>query len=710
MNPAYMTRQVYELEREVSGARSHLTSLKTLKPENAPDEWEKKALIAFEQGEKEMSSMEYIEGREYFRLMRPFITEEGCLKCHAKQGYKVNDIRGGISVSLPMDSIRELAGTSQSRNISIYLLLWLVGTGGIVFGYYRVSKSESKCNQAEKEREIAYLDLEKKVHDRTADLNKVNETLLKEQHFLAAVFDSIEEGIVACDANGVLTHFNRATRRMHGLPEEPIPADQWAQHYDLFLPDGKTPMQKEDVPLFRALQGEHVRNAEMMIIPKQGHARTLVASGQTLKDPEGKIIGAVVAMHDITERKQGMEALIESEEKFATIFKVAPGSIILSSLPDGKTVEVNDNFSLITGYSREEALGKTTGDLGMWADPSERDRFLSMLQTNGVVRDFEAELNHKSGAIRNGLISGHILTIQGKKYLLGTFYDITERKQAGDELRKYRDHLEDLVKERTIELEEAQEALISIVEDLNEKSVQLAQAMEQAQSADRLKSAFLATMSHELRTPLNSIIGFTGIVLQGMSGPLNEEQVKQLAMVKGSANHLLDLINDVLDISKIEAGQVQITRKSFDMRSVIEAALRTVLPLAAKKGLSLDSAIASDVGVIISDRRRVEQILINLLNNAIKFTKQGDVRIECRIKEGRLETCVHDTGIGIKPEDMGKLFIPFRQIDTGLARNHEGTGLGLSICLRLVEMLGGTIRAESEWGKGSAFTFTLPLG
>src|SRR4030042_19965 len=157
MNPAYMIRQVYEFEREVSGARSHLTSLKTIKPENAPDEWEKKALVSFEQGVTEISSIENIEGREYFRLMRPFITEEGCLKCHAGQGYKVNDIRGGISVSLPLASIRELAGTSQSRNISIYLLLWLVGTGGIVFGYYRVSKSEFKRNQAEKEIESANL-------------------------------------------------------------------------------------------------------------------------------------------------------------------------------------------------------------------------------------------------------------------------------------------------------------------------------------------------------------------------------------------------------------------------------------------------------------------------------------------------------------------------------------------------------------------------
>lgn len=139
---------------------------------------------------------------------------------------------------------------------------------------------------------------------------------------------------------------------------------------------------------------------------------------------------------DISTRKQAEAALIESEEKFAAIFAAAPGSMMLSSLPDGKTVEVNDNFTLITGYSREEALGKTTGELGMWADPNERMRFLSLLQTGGLVQDFEADLKHnKSDEIRNGLLSGHIITVQGKKYLIGTFYDITGRKRAEEELR-----------------------------------------------------------------------------------------------------------------------------------------------------------------------------------------------------------------------------------------------------------------------------------
>jgi signal transduction histidine kinase len=212
-----------------------------------------------------------------------------------------------------------------------------------------------------------------------------------------------------------------------------------------------------------------------------------------------------------------------------------------------------------------------------------------------------------------------------------------------------------------------------------------------------------------LRTPLNSIIGFTGIMLQGLVGSLNPEQEKQLNMVYGSARHLLALINDVLDISKIEAGQLEVTSEPFDMRETIKKVVQTVAPLAGKKGLALVTEIAPDVGQITSDRRRVEQILINLVNNGVKFTEDGEVRILCEVSDGWLVIRVVDTGIGIKPEDMGELFKAFRQIDTGVARQHEGTGLGLSICKRLVEMLGGDIWAESEWGVGSTFTFTLPV-
>lgn len=262
--------------------------------------------------------------------------------------------------------------------------------------------------------------------------------------------------------------------------------------------------------------------------------------------------------------------------------------------------------------------------------------------------------------------------------------------------------LEEKVEERTIELDQARRRLQQLVDELKQANLRL-------QDVDRAKSMFIASMSHELRTPLNSIIGFSSILLKEMPGPLNFEQKKQLKMVMGSARHLLNLINDILDISKIESGELTIARENFSLVEVLTQVQESFAPLAEKKGVKLMVEVSPGIDRIVSDSRRVRQILLNLVGNAVKFTEHGGVKVECMRRDQQLEIRVIDSGIGIPENNLGDLFHSFRQLDTGLARKYEGTGLGLFICKRLVEILGGAIRVESVYGQGSTFSFTLPL-
>ncbi|MBI4877127.1 MAG: PAS domain S-box protein [Acidobacteria bacterium] len=497
--------------------------------------------------------------------------------------------------------------------------------------------------------------------------------------------------IIADPDTHVITHANLAFARMHGYAVEEVIGMNLA---DTFAPESLA-----ELPAgIRQVYAKGRHTYESVRLRKDGSRFPCRADVTAVTDATGGILFYAATLEDITERKRAEEKLRASEERFRRTFQHSAAGMVLVS-PDSRFLQVNDSFRKMLGYTESELLERSFQDVTLPEDrPVGGELTRRVLSGEMEMFQIEKRYLHKDGSVVWGLVSSTLIrdTQNRPLHFVSQIQDITERKRAeehvrllNEDLQRYAGELEQRVAERTAEL---------------------ASAKERAESADRMKSAFLASMSHELRTPLNSIIGFTGIVLQGLVGPLTAEQTKQLAFVKGSALHLLALINDVLDISKIEAGQVEMVRAPFDLGEAIRRAAQTVAPLAGKKQLRLAVQVAPEVGRIDSDRRRVEQILLNLLNNAIKFTDRGQVRVECNLGDGVIVTRVTDTGIGIQPDDLGKLFQPFRQLDGGTARLYEGTGLGLAICKRLVEQLGGTISVESEWSAGSTFQFTLPAG
>jgi PAS domain S-box-containing protein len=416
------------------------------------------------------------------------------------------------------------------------------------------------------------------------------------------------------------------------------------------------------------------------------------------------LLGSVVLKHQVNVRTRELHkinrVLRTSERKYRELVMLA-NSIILRWSQDGRINFLNEFGRRFFGYTEKEILGRNVLGTIVPEDESTGRNLRSLMEE--ILSDpqkFERNINENMR--RNGervwidWTNKVVLDEQGQiKEILSIGSDITDRKLAEEQIRRLNDDLR-----RHAEILEQRVA---------ERTAELVIAKDGAESADRIKSAFLATMSHELRTPLNSIIGFTGIMLQGLAGPLNEEQQKQLNMVQSSSRHLLSLINDVLDISKIEAGQLALSVTSFELRPSIEKMVKLVLPLAEKKGLDLRVDIADDIKTATTDQLRLEQVILNLLNNAVKFTEKGHVRISCRSENDQYLLSVSDTGPGMRPEELPGLFQPFHQIDTGLSRKHEGTGLGLSICKKLLGMMGGTIDVRSRWGQGSTFTIRFPI-
>jgi PAS domain S-box-containing protein len=499
----------------------------------------------------------------------------------------------------------------------------------------------------------------------------------KQQGFINALLENVEDGIVACNSEGVITVFNHAARRMHGSSERPIAADLWAEYYDLYLPDGRTRMRKEEIPLFRALQGESVRNVEMVIVPKGGEQRTVLASGSAIYGTGGEKLGAVVVMRDFTEHKEAQEALRRESGLLHALMDNIPDAIYFKDT-EGRFTRVNQHAPYRGNKAPEEVVGKT--DFDFFIEEHARAAYEDeqrVIRTGVPMLDKEEKEVYPDGSTTwlsttkvpvfddAGRVTG----------IVGISRDITERKRA---------------EEARIELAREQAA------------------RTEAENANRLKDEFLAVLSHELRTPLTAVLGWSKMLMDGHVA--EEMRPEGLRAIYRNARSQAQLIDDLLDISRIITGRFRIDARPVDPASVVEAAVASVRPSAADKSLTLQTEIDTGVGTIAGDPERLQQVVWNLLTNAVKFTpKGGRVGVRLSRADSRVEIAVSDTGHGIEPEFLPHVFERFRQADSSTTRRHGGLGLGLAIVHHLVELHGGTAHAESTGhGQGSTFRVYLP--
>ncbi|HLE41445.1 MAG TPA: histidine kinase dimerization/phospho-acceptor domain-containing protein [Nitrospirota bacterium] len=447
--------------------------------------------------------------------------------------------------------------------------------------------------------------------------------------------------------------------------------------------------------------------------------------------------------------KHSEAALIESEERFRTLAENAKDMIYRMSLPDGRYEYASPASLAIFGFSPEEFYDSPVL-IQKRIHPDWQGYFREQwdnLLSGKMPPFYEYQIIHKSGEVkwlhqRNTLITDN----EGRPIAIeGVVTDITQRKQAELELEKHRGHLEEMVKERTAELQDGRRTLMGLVEDLANKKKELEAANMRLKEIDRLKSQFIASMSHELRTPLNSVIGFSSILLNEWAGPLSDEQKDNLATVLRSGKHLLALINDVIDVSKIEAGTIDVHAEDFDLHDVVAEAAKLLEKDAKDKGIEF--TVQNLHQPMHTDRRRLLQSVMNLVSNAVKFTERGSVRVQTRLsaecgvrnaelKEAKhperslppnaliggtdselnnnfdyIEIIVEDTGIGINKDDLPKLFHSFVRLDSPLRATVLGTGLGLYLTKKLVtEVLKGEITVASEEHEGSRFAIIVPIG
>jgi PAS domain S-box-containing protein len=491
------------------------------------------------------------------------------------------------------------------------------------------------------------------------------ETQLTEQQvYNRSLFEASADALFAIAPDGVITDVNEEATRLSGYSRKRLIGSRFNDYF--------TDPAQAGVGMAQTFAEGRVIGYELVIVTRQGRRITVSFNAGVFTDAGGQALGILAGAREISGQKQLEQQLRDSQVYTRSLIESNIDALVTTD-PVGVITDVNQQMEALTGLGRNALIGSDLKEY--FTDPELAEEGVRQTLRQGKVTDYE--LTAKSLTGKETVVVYNAATLFDPDHKLEGIFaavrEITERKRFEQQLQ-----------ETNVALE----------------------------LADQAKDRFLASMSHELRTPLNAIIGFTGTLLMKLPGPLNEEQEEQLQTVQSSGRHLLSIINDLLDLAKIESGKWEGDFQPVDGAEVAKEIVGGLSPLARHKGLSLTMTAPKHPVTASTDRRALNQILINLTNNAIKFTDSGSVKLE--VSEGSsggratVRFDVVDTGIGIKQEDQARLFKAFEQLKKYGAAPREGTGLGLYICQRLAGFLSGTIEFTTELGKGSVFSFIVP--
>ncbi len=494
--------------------------------------------------------------------------------------------------------------------------------------------------------------------------SRAEDALATTEARLTDAIESLSDGFVLFDADDRLVTCNQAYREIRkGIADVIRPGVRFIELLEAILERGivKLPPSQRQAWI----------NDRMTLHSKaSGSFEIKHSSGRWLRVTESRTRdGGIVAIRtDISDLKKSEEALRESERKYRGIFDSAQVGLARFNISEARVLEANDHFVRMMGFESREDLYRHFHGPEIYVDPERRWELLRLARDNPVIDDFTTAFRRKDGSAAWLNIS---FTFDWDSDVVETAAaDITERYEAAEALRR---------------------------------------AKEEAELANRAKSDFLANMSHELRTPLNAIIGFADMLRLRLLGPLTDRQAEQVDDILHSGEHLLEIIGDILDLAKIEAGGTDLNEENIDLYGTVEAALRLVHDRAAAAGLSAVNELEPQQPRLYADPRMVKQVLINLLDNAIKFSAaDGLVRVTAERREGALALVVSDNGIGMATEDIPRALAAFGQVDDPTTRRYPGTGLGLPIVKSLMELHDGRLEIDSSPGVGTTATVVFP--